>query len=93
MDAPLSYYDVLHLTGTTYLVMGRVQRVYLCKTMTSSQMSEDNENNLLKGVSMKPGKDPLDLTVTIKQKGRVDPFDHSDLKPRFFVVSDRYLYE
>ena len=38
-------------------------------------------------------EDPLGVFVKVKSEGKMVPWDRGELKDRFFVVSDRYLYE
>ena len=94
LSAPLSYYDDFHLTGTTCLIHGHVERVFIGRSASSSLISEDNEDGFLKDVSMKRDKsDPMRLTMKIHRKGRIQPWEKGELKKRYFVVSDRFLYE
>lgn len=94
LSSPLSYYEVLNMTGTTCMIMGEVKRSFLCRSMTGSLMSEKNENNVIGNLSMKLDKnDPLGITVKINNKSRLIPWEKKDMKSRYFVVSDRYLYE
>ena len=76
------------------MIMGEVKRSFLCRSMTGSLMSEKNENNVIGHLSMKLDKnDPLGITVKINNKSRLIPWEKKDMKSRYFVVSDRYLYE
>ena len=94
LSFPLSYYEVLNLTGTTCMVMGEVKRSFLCRNMTGNQLTEENENNVVKNLSMKMDKnDPLHITVKIHNKSRRVLWEKNDMKSRYFVLSDRYLYE
>ena len=94
LSFPLSYYEVLNLTGTTCMVMGEVKRSFLCRNMKGNQLTEENENNVVKNLSMKMDKnDPLHITVKIHNKSRRVLWEKNDMKSRYFVLSDRYLYE
>ena len=94
LSFPLSYYEVLNLTGTTCMIMGEVKRSFLCRNMTGNQLTEENENNVIKNLSMKMDKnDPLHITVKIHNKSRRVLWEKNDMKSRYFVLSDRYLYE
>ena len=92
VTAPLSYYACTRLLGTTYLVLGDVKRVFL--TSSFSFKAYEEKDTLVKGLKMKRVKeDPLGVFVKVKSEGKMVPWDRGDLKDRFFVVSDRYLYE
>lgn len=92
VKAPLSYYACTRLLGTTYLVLGNVKRVFL--TSSFSFKAYEEKGTLVKGLKMKRVKDdPLGVFVKVKSEGKMVPWDRGDLKNRFFVVSDRYLYE
>ena len=92
VKAPLSYYACTRLLGTTYLVLGDVKRVFLASSFSFKAYKE--KGTLVKGLKMKRVKeDPLGVFVKVKSEGKMVPWDRGELKDRFFVVSDRYLYE
>ena len=92
VKAPLSYYACTRLLGTTYLVLGDVKRVFLASAFSFKAYEE--KGTLVKGLKMKRVKeDPLGVFVKVKSEGKMVPWDRGELKDRFFVVSDRYLYE
>lgn len=94
IQCPLSFYHAIGLQGVNYLVMGSVERAYLCKSFHFDMFGEDNENCLIKNVKMKKDKeDPTGMTIRLKTKGRIVPWDKGEMKSRFFVISGRYLYE
>ena len=92
VKTPLSYYACTRLLGTTYLVLGDVKRVFLASSFCFKAYEE--KGTLVKGLKMKRVKeDPLGVFVKVKSEGKMVPWDRGELKDRFFVVSDRYLYE
>lgn len=92
--APLSFYHSLSIQGWNYLIMGNVQRAYLCKSFHFDSFSEENENCLIKNVIIKKDKeDSTGMFIRLKSKGKIVPWDKGEMKSRYFVVSERYLYE
>lgn len=88
---PLSYYECTRLLGTTYLVLGDVNRVFLASSFSFDALEK---GSLVKGLKMKKVKeDASGVFVKVKSEGKMTPWDRGELKRRFFVVSDRYLYE
>ena len=73
-------------------MLGDVKRVFLASSFSFKAYEE--KGTLVKGLKMKRVKeDPLGVFVKVKSEGKMVPWDRGELKDRFFVVSDRYLYE
>ena len=94
IHAPLSFYPCLNLHGNQYLIMGNVQRAFLCKSFYFDLFTEENEDCLIKNCKIKSdSSDPTGMSIKLKNKGKIVPWDKGELKSRYFVVSQRYLYE
>lgn len=94
IHSPLSFYPCLNLHGNQYLIMGNVQRAFLCKSFYFDLFTEENEDCLIKNCKIKSdSSDPTGMSIKLKNKGKIVPWDKGELKSRYFVVSQRYLYE
>ena len=91
IETPLSFYPCFDFHGCNYVVMGFVQRAYLCK---SFQLDDSDENCLLRNLKIKPDKeDATGMSIKLKTKNKIVPWEKGEMKPRYFVVTSRYLYE
>ena len=94
IQAPLSFYPSLDIRGSNYFVMGSVNRAYLCKQFAFDGMDSSNENCLVKNLKIKRDKeDSSGMFIKLKTKGKIVPWDKGEMKSRYFVVSNRFLYE
>ena len=92
--SPLSFYPSLDIQGSNYFIMGCVERAYLCKHFSFDLLTESNENCLIKNMKMKKDKDDASgMFIKLKVKGKITPWDKGEMKSRYFVVSNRFLYE
>ena len=93
-NSPLSFYDDLHLTGTTCIIRGHVDRVFVGRSASSTRISADHENSFLSDIMMKRNKnDPSGLMKKVNRPGKIYPWEKSEMKKRYFVITDRFLYE
>ena len=91
IETPLSFYPCFDFHGCNYVVMGFVQRAYLCK---SFQLDDSDENCLLRNLKIKPDKeDATGMSIKLKTKNKIVPWEKGEMKLRYFVVTSRYLYE
>ena len=94
IDSPLSFYDDLHLTGTTCIIRGHVERAFVGRSASSAHISADKENSFLSDISMKRNKsDPSGIMKKVSRQGKIYPWEKNEMKKRYFVISDRFLYE
>ena len=94
VSCPLSFYQSTGFMGTRYIVKGMVQRAYISRYFGSGAVSSKNENEWTKGVTMSIDKsDSSGLFVRLHGRGKNQPWEKNDMKSRYFVVSDRYIYE